>query len=86
MTSLLEQLAEEAGNRRYARGKIENLLRIAQRRFGTVPQNLETQLSSVPPEELDSWVDRMFDAPSIDEAMKGSGSWGTGAPANGAAV
>ncbi len=86
MEDLLEQLAEEAMDRRYARGKIENLLRIAQRRFGAVPDNLEAQLSSVPPEELDSWVDRMFDAPSIDEAMKGNGSWGNGSPANGAAI
>ncbi len=78
MEDLLEQLAEEALDRKYAKGrqegKVENLLRIAQRRFGVVPDNLEAQLSSVLPEELDSWVDRMLDAPSIDEAMKGNGS------------
>ncbi len=81
MTNLLEQLAEEAGNRRFAKGQVKAILGVAQARFGTVPQNLEAQLLAEQPEELDNWAKRMATAPSIEDAMKGNGSWGNGVPA-----
>ncbi len=64
----------------WAEGKVEVLLGIAQERFGEVPDDLDERLRAASEEDLDSWRIRLLRAPSIDEAMKGNGSWGNGAP------
>ncbi len=60
--------------------KVESILRVVRKRFGVEPSDLEAQLLAASEEKLDDWLDRVLDAPNIDEAMKGNGSWGNGTP------
>ncbi len=55
-------------------------LGIAHERFGDVADVLEERLRAASEEDLDSWRIRLLRAPSIDEAMNGNGSWGSGTP------
>lgn len=53
-----------------ARGKVEGqsslLLRLLRRRFGAVPDAIETRLHAATPEQLELWADRVLDAATLD--------------------
>ncbi|MBF0296202.1 MAG: DUF4351 domain-containing protein, partial [Magnetococcales bacterium] len=46
-------------------GRVEILLRQMQRRFGAVPDDIRQRVASAQPEELDAWIDSIFDADSL---------------------
>ncbi len=50
-----------------AEGRIETLLRLAQRRFGDLPPAAEQRLRAGTPAELLGWTDRILDAASLDD-------------------
>jgi predicted transposase YdaD len=48
-----------------AEGKAETLLRLLRRRFGVMPQWAERRISAASTEQLDAWLDGIFDADGI---------------------
>jgi hypothetical protein len=49
-----------------ARGKAETLLRLLERRFHGVPEPYHAQVLAADVEQLDTWIDAVLDAESID--------------------
>ncbi|MBF0180115.1 MAG: DUF4351 domain-containing protein [Magnetococcales bacterium] len=45
-------------------GKVEILLRIMQRRFGPIPDDIRQRVTSAQTVELDAWSENIFDADS----------------------
>ncbi len=78
MENWLDRKYRQHAEKIFAAGKVESLMGIARKRFGDVPGTLEERLQAASLEDLDSWQDRLLEARSIDEAMKGNGSWGNG--------
>jgi predicted transposase YdaD len=48
-----------------AEGKAETLLRLLRRRFGAVPEWAERRIAMASTEQLDAWLDGIFDADGI---------------------
>ena len=48
------------------RGKAEGLTRLLERRFGSLPGTARDRIAAAGPGELDSWLDRVLDADSLD--------------------
>lgn len=53
-----------------SRGRAITLLKLLQRRFGQVPENVVARVQSAPIEELDRWAERILDAKSIDDTLQ----------------
>ena len=53
-----------------ARGEAKSLTRLLQRRFGPLPETVQSRIAEASLDELDGWVDQVLDAPSL-EAMFG---------------
>ncbi len=51
------------------RGKAEGLTRLLERRFGPLPATARDRLAAAGPGELDSWLDRVLDADSLDAVL-----------------
>ncbi len=49
-----------------AEGRVTMLLRLLQRRFGTMPAAVEDRLRAASIDELDHWADRILDAESLE--------------------
>jgi predicted transposase YdaD len=49
-----------------AEGKAETLLRLLDRRFHSVPEPYHAQVLAADVEQLDTWIDAVLDAESID--------------------
>lgn len=47
------------------KGRAETILRMLQRRFGTVPEDLAVRVHTGSPDDLDRWTDRILDASSL---------------------
>ena len=47
-------------------GKAEGLTRLLERRFGPLPGTARDRIAAAGPGELDSWLDRVLDADSLD--------------------
>jgi hypothetical protein len=48
-------------------GEAVALLRILQRRFGVLPDDVAACLRSAPLSQIEEWFDRLLDAGSVDE-------------------
>lgn len=46
------------------------LIDLLQKRFGTVPEGAAAQIRSARPDELQRWVERFYDASSLDELLR----------------
>ena len=51
-------------------GKAETLLRLLERRFGTVSEDASTRVLAAPVEDLDVWLDAILSAPTIDDIFR----------------
>ena len=51
------------------RGKAEGLTRLLERRFGLLPATARNRIAAAGPGELDSWLDRVLDADSLDAVL-----------------
>ncbi|MFZ4791528.1 MAG: DUF4351 domain-containing protein [Candidatus Competibacteraceae bacterium] len=51
-------------------GKAKLLTRLLQRRFGPLPDRVETRLGQAMPAQLDAWADRVFDAILLEAAFE----------------
>jgi hypothetical protein len=49
-----------------AKGEAKTLLKLLNAKFGTVPETLVARVQSASVDELDAWVDRVLDAPTLD--------------------
>jgi len=58
-----EKKGEKRGEKK---GRVESLLRILDRRFGPVPNATRARVMAADPSELDGWLDRAIDAPTLD--------------------
>jgi Domain of unknown function (DUF4351) len=46
-------------------GQAKSLVRLLERRFGTVPEELRAKVFDADVPSLDAWLDRVFDAPDL---------------------
>jgi hypothetical protein len=60
------ELLAEGEARGEARGKAKALTRILERRFEVLPVDALRRIGSADPEQLERWLDRSLDAPSLD--------------------
>ncbi len=49
-----------------ARGEAKSLMRLLVKRFGPLPEAVVSQIAAGSIEELDRWVDRVLDAPTLE--------------------
>jgi hypothetical protein len=54
-----------------AEGKAESLKRLLARRFGQLPAHAEQRIDAAPVAQLDAWLDRIFDAASLEDLIGG---------------
>ena len=52
-----------------AKGKAETLLRVLERRFGSVPADLRNRAQQATLEQLDRWVDRALDVARVEDVF-----------------
>ena len=53
-----------------AEGKAETLLQLLQRRFGAVPPEVEERVGRASTAQLDAWLDKVIDAPTLADIFK----------------
>ena len=57
-----------------AEGKVEGeariLSRLLERRFGVVPEHLRQRIFAADVHEIESWVERAFDAPDLNSVFE----------------
>jgi hypothetical protein len=61
-----EALGEARGE---ARGRIKTVLRLLDRRFGTLPDEVVQRVEAATLVDLDVWTDRILDAKTLDEVF-----------------
>jgi len=70
-TELWKQQGREQGRRQgIPQGEAQILCRQLTRRFGPLPDWVETKSSQASTELLESWADRILDAESLDAAFR----------------
>lgn len=52
-----------------AKGRAESLKRLLTRRFGPLPAWAEQRIDAVPVAQLDTWLDGIFDAASLEDLI-----------------
>jgi phytoene dehydrogenase-like protein len=52
-----------------AEGQAKSLIRLLERRFGTLPERLRARVLDADMQSLDVWLDRVFDAPDLQAAL-----------------
>ena len=68
-----ERLGEQRGEQRGRQQEAASLLlRQLTRRFGPLPDWAEQRLQSAPLSELESWAERVLDAPTLDAVWTGT--------------
>lgn len=55
--------------RLHAKGRVAALLRQLQKRFGPLPTDLEPRLQAATNEQIDRYLDRVLDAPTLAEVL-----------------
>lgn len=50
-------------------GQGKSLKRLLTRRFGPLPTRAEQRIDTAPFEQLDAWLDGIFDAPSLEDLL-----------------
>ena len=54
-----------------ATGKAKTLLRLLERRFHSVPESYQAQVLAADADQLDTWIDAVLDAGSIEAVFGG---------------
>jgi hypothetical protein len=67
-----EEVLERAHNRGVEKGQREVLLRLLGRRFGEPPEAIVDRVGSASAVDVDRWIDRIFDAASLDDVFAAS--------------
>ena len=74
--TLIEQGKAEGEAKGMARGLAEgeakSLARLLERRFGPLPRSARDRIAAAPLEQLDAWLDGVFDARSLDDLLGGA--------------
>jgi predicted transposase YdaD len=74
MKTAAEQLLEEGEAKGRAEGEIQGqaktLLKLAQKKFGAVPPEVESAIRSATAEQLDRWIDRVLSSESAEEIVR----------------
>ncbi|MBF0427649.1 MAG: DUF4351 domain-containing protein [Magnetococcales bacterium] len=52
------------------KGRAETLLQLIQRRFGAVPEQVRSRVTSANLKDLETWTDRIFDADSAQAVLQ----------------
>lgn len=53
-----------------AKGQAKSLIRLLERRFGTLPEHLCARVLDADVHSLDTWLDRVFDAPDLQAVLE----------------
>jgi len=56
------------------KGEANTLVRLLERRFGAVPDAVREDVATASLEQLDTWLDAVVDAESLDEVFGGGGN------------
>ena len=67
----LERGLEQGLTAGRAQGEASLLERLLTRRFGPLPDEARSRLTSATPEQLQAWSDRILDAESLSEVFEG---------------
>jgi predicted transposase YdaD len=71
--TIAQELREEGRKAGRVEGRVEGrqeaLLRILARRFGQLPKKTRERVLAATPSELDTWLDRAVDAPTLDAVL-----------------
>ena len=51
-------------------GQAKSLIRLLERRFGTLPEHLCARVLDADMQSLDAWLDRVFDAPDLQAVLE----------------
>lgn len=62
----LEQGRAEGRAEGQVKGQAKSLIRLLERRFGTLPENLRARVSDADVQSLDVWLDRVFEASDLE--------------------
>jgi hypothetical protein len=68
---MLSRAARELVAEGEARGEAKALIRILERRFKALPEDVLRRIGSAAPGDLESWLDRAVDAPSLEAVFSG---------------
>lgn len=68
---MLSRAARELVAEGEARGEAKALTRILERRFRALPEDVLKRIGSAASSDLESWLDRAVDAPSLEEVFSG---------------
>ena len=60
---------EQKGRKQHAR---KTLLRQLRARFGEVPASVEVRIQAAEEDQLDTWLDRILSAPTLDDVLAGA--------------
>ncbi len=55
-----------------AEGMSKTLVRLLQRRFGPLPDGIQTHIAAADLGQLDRWLDAVLDAPTLDVVFGGT--------------
>jgi len=70
MAGIVQRAREEGMEQGIQRGERAVLERLLQRRFGQLPTELHQKLEQASSEDLEHWVDQVFDAETLDDIFK----------------
>ena len=70
MLNMLTPIEETAAYQSIlAEGKAMTLKRLLRRRFATLPADAEQRIDAAAEAQLDTWLDGIFDAPSVEDLL-----------------
>jgi len=60
---------EEDWNKRYEQGQLAVLLRLLERRFGSLPEPITARIDAAGSDDIERWLDRILDATSLEDVF-----------------
>ena len=68
--TIAETLKAEGEARGIAKGEAKSLIRLLERRFGLLPQDVKDRIAGADLDQLDAWIDRVLDAKSLEDLFR----------------
>jgi len=70
----IQEGIQEGMQKGMQKGEANTLVRLLERRFGAVPDAVRERVATASLEQLDTWLDAVVDAESLDEVFGGGGN------------
>jgi len=69
LSERMKEWAHQHEARGEARGEALALQRLLTKRFGGITPDMLTRIAAAPKEQIDAWLDRVLDAPTLDAVL-----------------